>query len=196
MNDGVTTSFGLESPRLRLRRFGDADREAFAAINRDPEVMANLLGPLDRAGSDALIDRINALIDQHGYGFFCAELRATGACIGMIGLAPVKFPLPRAGGPLEADRREVEIGWRLARSQWGQGLAQEGARRALDFAFDELALSEVVSFTSLDNVRSYTVMERLGMQRDGEFDHPVIAPGHRLRRHVLYRLPRAAYRQV
>lgn len=188
-----TKNVVLDSARLRLRRFADSDLEAFAALNGDPEVTEHLLGPLTRAASDAMANRINALIDEHGYSFFCVEWRDTGACIGFCGVTPVKFALPRASGPLEEERREIEIGWRLARPFWGRGIATEAARRTLSFAFDERGLSEIVSFTSLTNHRSSAVMERLGMQRDGEFDHPAIAPGHRLRRHVLYRLGRDAY---
>ncbi|MEU4512247.1 GNAT family N-acetyltransferase [Nonomuraea wenchangensis] len=84
----------------------------------------------------------------------------------------------------------VEIAWRLSRRAWGHGYATEAATAALDFAFDRLGLEEVVSFTATVNTRSSAVMERLGMIHDsaGDFDHPVLPPGHRLRRHVLYRL--------
>ncbi|MCA9177767.1 MAG: GNAT family N-acetyltransferase [Planctomycetales bacterium] len=83
----------------------------------------------------------------------------------------------------------VEIGWRLARRYWGQGLAAEGAREMLRLGFDTLGLDEVVSFTSTGNVRSRRVMERIGMARDeaGDFDYPKLPVGHPLRRHVLDR---------
>lgn len=84
----------------------------------------------------------------------------------------------------------VEIGWRIAYAHWDKGIATEGARAALDAAFGELALPEVVSFTVTDNTRSRRVMERLGMHHDPreDFDHPGIEEGHPLRRHVLYRV--------
>ena len=84
----------------------------------------------------------------------------------------------------------VEVGWRLARSQWGRGYATEGARAALADGFARLAPAEIVSFTAVVNRRSQRVMARLGMTRDpaDDFDHPRLPPGHRLRRHVLYRL--------
>jgi RimJ/RimL family protein N-acetyltransferase len=85
----------------------------------------------------------------------------------------------------------VEVGWRLGREHWGHGYATEGARAAIAFAFDELGLREIVSFTAASNDRSRRVMERLGMTHDAadDFDHPSLAPGHPLRRHVLYRKP-------
>ena len=84
----------------------------------------------------------------------------------------------------------VEVGWRLAHDVWGQGLAPEGARACLDYAFDKLHLDEIVSMTSTPNLRSIRVMEKIGMHRDpaDDFDNPRISPGHRLHRHVLYRM--------
>jgi RimJ/RimL family protein N-acetyltransferase len=83
----------------------------------------------------------------------------------------------------------VEIGWRLAFEHWGKGYATEAARVAIEFGFTK-GLEEIVSFTPPANRRSVAVMERLGMTYAGEFDHPRLAPGHALRRHVLYRLGR------
>ena len=86
----------------------------------------------------------------------------------------------------------MEIGWRLRRSAWGQGLATEAARAALDFGLDWAGLEEVVSFTSLGNVRSQAVMRRLGMTHDpgDDFDHPLVPRGHPRARHVLFRISR------
>jgi ribosomal-protein-alanine N-acetyltransferase len=92
----------------------------------------------------------------------------------------------------------VEIGWRLARHAWGRGYATEAARRALQHGFEALGLEEIVSFTVPANLRSLAVMERLGMRRDpaGDFEHPRLPEGHRLRRHVLYRLSRETWERA
>lgn len=137
--------------------------------------------PLTRAESDAFVDRIETHFDRHGFGFCAAELRDTGAFAGLIGLAVPAFDAPFT--PC------VEIGWRLSPAIWGLGLATEGARAALRYAFDELALTEVVAYTVPANVRSRRVMEKLGMTHNptDDFDHPRIPEGHPLRRHVLYR---------
>jgi ribosomal-protein-alanine N-acetyltransferase len=84
----------------------------------------------------------------------------------------------------------VEIGWRLCRAHWGQGYATEAARAALAFGFEQAGLNEIVALTVPDNARSRAVMERLGMTRSpaDDFDHPKVPAGHRLVRHVLYRL--------
>ncbi len=140
---------------------------------------------LDRAASDALAGRIEAKIAKRWWGFWAAELRASGAFIGFIGLQPPITQLPCS--PC------VEVGWRLAHRYWGKGLASEGARAALRFGFERLGLDEIVSFTVPANRRSRAVMERLGLQEDraGAFEHPSIAPGSPLRRHCLYRLSRS-----
>lgn len=107
--------------------------------------------------------------------------------IGYVGLSVPAYDAPFMPA--------VEVGWRLDRRYWGKGYATEGARAALAFGFSEIGLDEIVSFTVPANVRSWRVMERLGMTRDpaDDFDHPLVPPGHPLRHHVLYRLSRAAY---
>lgn len=168
--------------RLVLRPWHEDDREPFAAMNADPEVMRHLPAPLDREASDELLDRLQAAIEEQGWGLWAVERRDTGGFVGFTGLAVPRHPLPFL--PC------VEVGWRLARGAWGHGFATEAARVALRVGFDELDLAEVVSFTSVTNVRSRAVMERLGMTRDpaDDFDHPVLPVGHELRRHVLYRV--------
>jgi RimJ/RimL family protein N-acetyltransferase len=86
----------------------------------------------------------------------------------------------------------VEIGWRMMRSAWGQGYATEAARAAMQCGFETLGFDEIVAMTVPANVRSLRVMHRLGMTSTAsdDFDHPNLPPGHRLRRHVLYRLKR------
>ncbi|HEX4074248.1 MAG TPA: GNAT family N-acetyltransferase [Candidatus Acidoferrales bacterium] len=172
----------LETRRLLLRRWRDSDREAFAALNGDPRVMQHFPAVLSRAESDRIIDRIESHFDKHGFGLFAAELRQEGGFIGFVGLSIPDFEAPFT--PC------VEIGWRLAAEYWNQGLATEGAKAVLGYAFDSLHLDEVVSFTTVANASSRRVMEKLGMARSPEddFDHPKLPEGHPLRRHVLYRI--------
>jgi RimJ/RimL family protein N-acetyltransferase len=179
----------LETSRLLLRRWRDEDRAPFAALNADPVVMEHFPAPLSAAESDTLVDRIAAGLDERGWGLWAVEVRATGSFIGFVGLNPATFDAPFTPA--------VEVGWRLARSAWGHGYATEGARAALEFGFDKLALDEMVSFTTHGNVRSRQVMERLGMRHDtaDDFDNPNVAEGHLLRPHVLYRLDRESWKQ-
>jgi RimJ/RimL family protein N-acetyltransferase len=174
----------LRTERLLLRRWRDADRAPFAALNADPEVMEHLGSTLSRARSDALVDHIEAQFRDRGFGTWAVEVTDTGILAGFVGLSVASF---------EAHfMPAVEVGWRLARPQWGHGYAVEAALAAVAFGFDEAGLDEIVSFTVPANVRSRRVMERLGMTHDAadDFEHPAMPVLHPLRRHVLYRLRR------
>lgn len=156
-------------------------------INRDEAAMEFLPGLLSREESDGLADRIQAHFDEYGFGQWAAELREGAQFIGAIGLS-----IPRFNPEFPPC---VEIGWRLASRHWGKGLATEGARAVVRYAFETLALPELVSFTVPANTRSRRVMEKLGMTHDelDDFDHPLLPEEHPLRRHVLYRLKRTAW---
>lgn len=174
----------LHARRLILRPLCADDREAFAAMNRDPEVMRYLPGVLSRDESDALIGRIEAHRARHGFGLWAVEVPGRFALAGMAGLLVPGFEA--AFTPC------VEIGWRLVREAWGYGYATEAARAVVAHAFGPLGMRELVSFTTAENRRSRAVMQRLGMTRDPaeDFEHPGLPAGHPLRPHVLYRLRR------
>jgi RimJ/RimL family protein N-acetyltransferase len=177
----------LTTPRLRLRPWRDEDLAPFAALNADPRVMQHFPAPLDRAASDAMVARIRRHFAEHGFGFWAVEAPGLAPFIGMIGLAVPDFQAPFT--PC------VEIGWRLTADHWGRGYATEAATACLDHAFGPLRLTEVVAFTVPANRPSWSVMQRLGMTRDpaDDFEHPDVAPGHKLRRHVLYRIGRETW---
>lgn len=171
----------IETERLILRAFRDEDREAFAAINGDPRVGDWLGGAIDRAASDAMLDRINAHILDRGWGLWAAERKLDGRLVGFVGLSTVKADALPVGPA-------VEMGWRLAADAWGAGLATEGAKAALDWGFANVDTSEIIAFTAATNVKSRSVMTRIGMSPDPtrDFDHPRLAEDHPLRRHVVF----------
>lgn len=178
----------LNTERLRLRAWQDSDLAAFAALNADPQVMRYFPSPLSAAASETQAAAIRQFMQQHGWGLWAVELPGHVPFIGFVGLAQVGDDLPLS--PC------VEIGWRLAAAHWGHGYASEAARAALNHAFSQLQLPEVVSFTAVVNHPSRRVMERIGMRCAEEyFDHPRLPPGHRLRRHVVYRLNRQQWRE-
>jgi RimJ/RimL family protein N-acetyltransferase len=177
----------LRTERLLLRRWRAADREPFAELNADPEVMEYLSAPLSRAESDGFADEIEARFALHGYGLWAVEPLAgpdAGAFAGFVGLNPVRPNLPYAPA--------VEVGWRLARRTWGRGYATEAGEASIRFGFERAGLDEIVSFASVGNERSLAVMRRLGMSRDpaDDFLHPDLAAGDPLRPHALYRIRR------
>jgi RimJ/RimL family protein N-acetyltransferase len=183
----------LTTDRLLLRRWRDADRAPFAAMNADPVVMEFFPSTRTPAESDALVDRIEAGFERDGFGLWAVEQRADGEFVGFVGLSRPSFEVV-AGGRALVD--PVEIGWRLRRDSWGRGLATEAAREVLRHALDPAGadLPGVVSFTAALNLRSRALMERIGLRRDpaDDFAHPALPPGHRLRPHVLYRAARAS----
>jgi RimJ/RimL family protein N-acetyltransferase len=183
-HSGMTREPAIATARLRLRPWRPSDYEPFAQLNADPQVMAHFAGMLSRPQSDALATRIREDIERHGFGFWAVEIPGVPPFAGFIGLSVPRFTAPFT--PC------VEIGWRLARVRWGQGYATEGAAAALRVGFERLRLPEIVAFTVPGNVRSRRVVEKLGMVRNpaDDFDHPLVAEGHPLRRHVLYRIRR------
>ena len=176
----------LTTARLRLRGFEERDRAPFAALNADPAVMEHFPSTLDRAASDALVDRIQERWANDGHGLWAVERREDRAFLGFTGVARLAF--------LDVP----EVGWRFARFAWGQGYATEAAEAALGFGFGPLDLAEIVSVTTVGNARSMRVMERLGMHRDpaADFEHPNLPSGHPLRPHVLYRLTREEWNRI
>lgn len=174
----------IETERLLLRAWREDDLAPYAQMNADPQVREFFPSLLTREESDAEAGAIQQKCVADGFCFFAAELRESGKFAGFVGMQTMKFALPGVTQPA------VEIGWRLARHAWGKGLATEAARAVVDHAFQTLRLPEVVAIVVPANVRSRRVMDKLGMKHreDLAFDHPRIAEGHPLRRHLLYEL--------
>lgn len=183
---GVIQTVILTTSRLTLRPWRESDREPFARMNADPQVMEFLATRPSREESDAMVDRIETLFREHGFGLWAAELRRDGAFNGAF-IGFVGFDIPSYEAPYSE-----ELGWRLAVEHWGQGLATEGAQAVVGYAFQTLGFREIVATTVPANTRSRRVMEKLGMTHDSanDFEHPLLREGHSLRRHVLYRLRR------
>jgi RimJ/RimL family protein N-acetyltransferase len=176
--------FRIETKRLILREWRDEDREPFHAMSIDARVMATL-GPLmQRAESDALIDRVQARQMEHGHTFWALERKDDGVFLGWCGIVRALDGLPIAGLP--------EIGWRLAHHVWGQGYAWEAAFASLDWGFGTKKMERVWAITSVGNDASWGLMERLGMvrHRDMDFDHPFVADGSPLKQHITYSIGR------
>ena len=172
----------IETPRLRLRCWLPEDVEPWALMNADPRVMEYFVEatPVERSREQAKL--MAADLERNGFGYFVLERLDSTGFAGIIAIDDIRWD-----APFEPRR---EIGWRLPVEMWGNGYATEGAGAALRYAFETMGWPEIVSMTSTLNERSMRVMQRLGMSRDPEedFDHPRVPHGHRLQRHVLYRL--------
>lgn len=174
----------LQTERLALRDWRATDRAAHAAMNADPAVMRHFPATMTAAESDAMFERMATHWAEHGFGLWAVERSSDGAFLGFTGLTRPSFEAHFTPA--------VEVGWRFVRTAWGHGYATEAAEAALRFGFERVGLEEIVSFTVPANEPSWRVMERIGMTRDtkDDFDHPRLPEGHRLRRHLLYRLRR------
>ncbi len=174
-------TFRLETQRLALREWCDADAAPFHAMCNDPRVMEFLGPPLSHEDVAAALERMRGFQRDHGHCFWALERLEDGAFLGFCGIKPGPEGTPLHG--------HAEIGWRLAHHAWGHGYAREAAQACLDWGFGEFKLAEIRAMTVPGNVRSWGLMERLGMERMHEldFEHPALAEGDPLRPHIVYR---------
>ena len=172
----------IRTERLILRQWQQEDFEPFAKLNNNLQVMEYFPSTLSRQESDDLAQKILSKIENEGWGPWAVSIPNVAEFIGFIGLSVPTFQAHFTP--------TIEVEWRLDPKFWGNGYATEGALACLRYGFETLNLEEIVSFTAVQNIRSRAVMERIGMYHDpkDDFDHPRLAEGHRLRRHVLYRL--------
>lgn len=169
----------IETSDLLLRHWHDRDIAPFAQLNSDERAMEYFLAPLSYQETVELYDRIQDEFSSHGFGVFAIEHRDSGAFVGCVGLHNVGF---------EADfTPAIEIMWRLLPQYWGNGYATQAARACLRYAKKELGFEKIVAFTTIANKRSERVMQKIGMTRVGEFDHPLVEANHPLCRHILYK---------
>jgi RimJ/RimL family protein N-acetyltransferase len=145
-----------------MRRWREDDVESMSVINRDPEVTEFLNQPVDREATERFLAKTRAHWQEHGFGHWALELRA-GQLVGFTGVAYPTFLPPVA--------HRTEIGWRLARWAWGEGLATEAAMAARDDAFARLGLGELISIIHPENRRSRRVAEKLGMRIESQVHH-------------------------
>lgn len=172
----------IETERLILRTWKDADADEYYRINQDSRVIEFLRGSLTMQEIKDFIASANQQFDKLGYTLFAAEEKITGSLTGFIGLNPP--PWKAHFTPC------VEIGWRLGSQYWNKGYATEGAKAVLEYGFNKCGLTEIVSFTSPANIRSIRIMEKIGMKRNirGDFFHPKLPPDHKLAKQILYRI--------
>ena len=168
----------FETERLIFRDWIESDIEDFIGMNQDSDVMKYFPKMLTEEESVNMCVRINEEIRTKDFGFFAVEHKVTGDFIGFIGLHEATF---------EASFTPcIEIGWRLKKAYWNQGLATEGAKACLDYGMNVIGLDSIYSFTAEINTPSQRVMQKIDMHFDGAFDHPAVEDDSELRRHVLY----------
>jgi RimJ/RimL family protein N-acetyltransferase len=179
----VSGDFRIETERLILRPWREADGREFVRITNTPMVMAHLGGVRDPYDWQGLVTAQQALQAEHGICFWLVERRVDGALLGFCGLEP---------GSVGSIEGEIEIGWRLRQDAWGQGYAKEAALASLAWGWANLVASRIRAITVPANRASWGPMERLGMTRraDLDFHHPRFPPGDPLRHHITYEMLR------
>lgn len=176
----IVTEYLFESERLGFRELNHSVLDETIRMNNDPDVMQYFPAVMTAKESTEYID--NAIEQQkiYGYSKYAVYLKESDNFIGIIGLFQIDFRSDLLG--------EVEIGWRLLKEYWHHGYASEGAKRVLDYAFDELNLATIYSFTATQNKPSAQVMKRIGMTYKETFNYPKIEKGHPLEQQVLYQI--------
>lgn len=179
----------LETKRLKLRQWQQSDFAEFEKINADSIVMEYYSSTLSTEQSNNMAEYLQKLIAERSWGLWAVEVKNNQQFIGFVGLHEPTHNLPVT--PC------VEIGWRLNKAYWGKGYATEAAKRCLQFAFEELKLVEVFSFTSVINEQSSAVMARLKMTNmNRNFNHPMLPENHRLSEHVLFNITAEQWRSA
>jgi len=174
----------IRSKRLGFREWLDEDFKPFSKMNADPEVMKFFPKNMTANETGDLIIRTKDYFQEFGYGLYAVDKLENNEFIGFIGFMKANF---------EASFTPcVEIAWRIKHEEWNNGYATEGAKACLHFGFEKLQLTEIYSFTSTLNVRSEKIMQKIGMIKIGEFEHPKVEKGNKLRTHVLYKIEKPA----
>jgi ribosomal-protein-alanine N-acetyltransferase len=181
---GRTMSIVLKTKRLQLRPFAIEDTINLYNLDRDPDARKYLPAKIPATPDDYI-----ALIQSHfryyqsyaSLGFWAVEERENNTFVGSICLRPaLDFPL---ADELQYTHDEYELGYRLRTAIWGKGYATELSRALIDRAFTELQLPNIVAATSIENIASWKVMEKVGMRRVGEYilsDDPIPVVKYRI----------------
>lgn len=173
-----TTTYA-ETSRLTLRSWKPEDLPLFVAMNRDAQVMKYFPASLTEEETEGFYNRIKEEFAKNAWGLYAVELKSTGQFIGYVGLHEIGFEAEFTPG--------VEIGWRLAADYHNQGYATEAAEEVLKLA-KSCGIKSLYSFTATINTPSERVMQKIGMGKIGEFNHPKLSTDSPLCRHVLYQI--------
>jgi ribosomal-protein-alanine N-acetyltransferase len=176
----MSQNYIIKTARLGFRAWKENDLEAFAKINADKEVMHYFPNVLTKEQTKGFIARLSDHHQKHGFCFYAVDLLETKQLIGFIGFTRTNFE--------SFFTPCVEIGWRLDAKVWNKGLATEGALACLDYGFNTLNFEAIYSFTPKLNLPSERIMQKIGMQKVGEFEHPLLEDEDVLKSHLLYKI--------
>lgn len=170
----------FKSERLGFRNWTEDDRSKMGMINSDPKVMEHFPAIPTQEQTDKFIEQMKTQFLKHGFCYFAVDKLEDNKFIGFIGLSEKTF---------ESDFTPcIDIGWRLAQSEWGKGFATEGAKKCLDFGFNKIGLDNIKSICPVTNDKSENVMKKIGMKKVKNFNHPLLSEYKKLEKCVLYKI--------
>jgi RimJ/RimL family protein N-acetyltransferase len=175
----------IETPRLTLRPWREADKPVFEAIINTPTMMEHFGGVWAPRDHDSLIEAQMASQVADGFSMWAVDWRETGGLIGICGLRRAHHPETPVTG-------DLEIGWRIAEPFWGKGIAREAAVASMDWGWSNTGDPRIIAYTTDSNERSWGLMKRLGMERraDLDFRHPKFALDDPLGAMIVYAIDR------
>lgn len=177
----------FKSDRLGFRNWTEEDKSKMGMINSDPKVMEHFPSIPTQKQTDEFIDRMRDQFSKNGFCYFAVDKLENNEFIGFIGIAEQTF---------ESDFTPcVDIGWRLAQAEWGKGFATEGAKKCLEFAFNEMGLENIKSICPEINTRSEKVMKKIGMKKMGTFKHPKLKEYPEYENCICYDLTKDIWKQ-
>lgn len=176
----------FKTERLGIRNWRESDFPEFAKMGKDEKVMQYFPSLLSEKQTMDLMERMRNKLEEKGYGYLPVEILDNQEFIGMIGMSDQKYDikLEQSGEVLS---EFVDIGWRLKTAAWGKGYATEGARAWMDYGFEKMKFETIYSVAPVINVPSQNVMEKLGFEKIGAFNHPKIQPAHPTRKCALFK---------
>ena len=184
----MKTTYIFESKRLGFRNWHIEDLDEFAKLNADLDVMEFFPKPLTKSETLDFINRLQKHYDDKGYTYFAVEILETGELIGFIGLAYQEYKTEFTPA--------TDIGWRLKTSAWGKGYATEGAKRCLDYTFNELQLTTIISVFTEKNTKSENIMKKIGMEKIGAFNHPKLKAHPEYEKCICYQITKAMWQKL
>lgn len=177
----------FKSERLGFRNWIENDLKELQIMNSDAEVMEYFPKTLTKKENEELFEKLKLHYKKHSHTYYATEILANNEFIGFIGLAFQDYKTDFTPA--------VDIGWRLKKSAWGKGFATEGAKKCLEFAFNELNLKNVISTCTEKNYKSENVMKKIGMEKVGEFNHPELKEYPEYEKCICYRINKNVWQQ-
>ena len=176
----------FKTERLRIRNWKESDLLEFVKMGQDEKVMQYFPSLLSEKQTMDFVERMQLQLEKKGYAYLPVETLDNQEFIGMIGMSDQKYDIKLEESE-EAFSEFVDIGWRLKRAAWGKGYATEGARAWMNYGFEKLKFETIYSVAPVINIPSQKVMEKIGLEKIGTFNHPKIEPTHPTRKCALYK---------